>query len=706
MRTLFLLASALAAPLLYAQNNPLPFLNEPLSPASASPGAAAFTLTITGTGFVSGSVVKWNSSPRTTTFVSSSELTAAVPASDIAKAKTAVVTVFNPQPHGGTSNGVFFQVAQRESKVSLATAASYSLSGYAYPGIVCVSDLRGNGIQDLIISEYGDVAVMLGNGDGTFQPAVTYPITSGGSGASGALAIADFNKDGHPDVAVLGDNNGTLYILLGNGDGTLQPPAGYPSNTDTGAASAIAVGDFNGDGHLDVVAAVAYGSNTDLYLLVFLGKSDGTFEKPKETSYSLGLASMVAGDFNGDGMLDLALANSSGLYVLPGNGDGTFGYLPPVPYAYYGLAAADLNGDGILDLVGFGCSVVTFGQNNCPNEPVQVYTLLGNGDGTFTENGHYTVGQYTQSLLVGDFNNDGRMDIALADNALNCSTEFCNWPTAGIAVMPGKGDGTFAEPQIMAGQDSMFGMVAADFNGDGKLDVAALVGTTPSFGSDVPDTVTVNLQDSADVSPGLLSFGPALVGSSATGKVTFTNLGKTALNISQVDISGPDAPEFAITGDGCQGAPVAPSGNCTVNLSFTASADNTQSAFLTFTDNASVSQQTAALTGNGTYFETAPTAIDFGDVKVGSVSAQRTIIVTNTGTTGGNVAISVVGAQAGSFIESTTCPTTLSAGASCVVTVQFAPVRSGSQAGGVYVNAYAGGPPFSPAKVALTGTGN
>jgi len=179
--------------------NPVPLISQPLVPDATAPGGAGFTLTVNGTGFVSGSVVNWNDSARATTFVSNSQLTANILASDIATASTASVTVVNPGPGGGSSNVVFFPITQATSAISL---------------------------------NRSDVAV------GAFPD---------------SIVTADFNRDGRLDLADVNTDGSTVSVLLGNGDGTFQPDVEYP--TETGGPIYLVVGDFNGDGNADFVTA-------------------------------------------------------------------------------------------------------------------------------------------------------------------------------------------------------------------------------------------------------------------------------------------------------------------------------------------------------------------------------------------------------------------------------------------------------------------
>ena len=185
----------------------------------------------------------------------------------------------------------------------------------------------------------------------------------------------------------------------------------------------MAAADFNGDGRLDLV--VTSGSYSNQRLMIRLGNGDGTFGDPLfigTGGYNVGAPAI--GDFNGDGKLDLAVADGRSVYVLLGNGDGTFqtGVAYGTSYGGFSAAAADVNGDGKLDIITNGVSV-----------------FLGNGDGTFTNGGG--VGQRTIIVLphrnIGDFNGDGKLDLAVSS-----STE--------IELLLGNGDGTFQSPTQIA----------------------------------------------------------------------------------------------------------------------------------------------------------------------------------------------------------------------------------------------------------------
>ena len=312
------------------------------------------------------------------------------------------------------------------------------------PDAIVAGDFTGDGRTDLAVANYDDntVSVLLGNGDGTFQPQVTYAV-----GVSPrAIVAGDFNGDDRTDLAVANYGSNDVSVLLGNGNGTFQNQVTYAVGSEP---YALVAGDFTGDGHTDLAVA-NYGSN-DVSILP--GKGNGTFQN--QVTYAAGNEpeAIVAGDFTGDGRTDLAVANygSNDMSVLLGKGNGTF--QNQVTYAVGNepdaIVAGDFTGDGRTDL-----AVANYGDND-------VSILLGNGHGTFQNQVTYAVSTEPIALVTGDFNGDGRTDLAVAN--------YYDWD---VSVLLGNGDGTFQDQMTYRVGDWPEAIVAGDFNGDGRTDLA------------------------------------------------------------------------------------------------------------------------------------------------------------------------------------------------------------------------------------------
>ncbi len=270
------------------------------------------------------------------------------------------------------------------------SGTSTPLSG-VYSGQAAAADFNGDGKMDLALAGASGLGILLGNGDGTFQPIVVHSFPYSLS----SVVAADFNADGIVDLAVT--DGSAVSVLLGKGDGTFQTAVPYSTNPSGGSSEPffVVAGDFNGDGKADLAVA----DFTSATVSILLGKGDGTFQTPSRTAIPTAGTLLVTADFNGDGKLDVATSNSD---VLLGNGDGTFQAAVNYGVGSNGVVSVgDFNGDGNADLVFAG---------SAGHGPVSI--LLGNGDGTFQPLVTYPFATDNSAMMVGDFNSDGKTDIA------------------------------------------------------------------------------------------------------------------------------------------------------------------------------------------------------------------------------------------------------------------------------------------------------
>jgi Bacterial Ig-like domain (group 3)/FG-GAP-like repeat len=384
------------------------------------------------------------------------------------------------------------------------------------PLSLAAGDFNGDGKLDLVTANSGrnTVSVILNNGNETFQARTDYPAGAGPF----SVAAADFTSNGILDLAVVNTGStSTVSILLGNGsgqgNGTFQGPGHFNTGHGTNPY-AVATGDFRGIGIQDLVVA-NYATNTIGYMQ---GVGDGTFLPPVTMAVGSAPAAIVVADFNGDGKLDLAVANftSNNVSILLGNGNGTFQAAMnfAVGNGPIALAAGALEGTGMpLDLV-----VVNESDNT-------ISVLLGKGDGTFpTLKGPYATqtpaGGNPTGVVIGDFNNDGKLDLAVAD---------FQWQE--VSIFLGNGDGTFQTAVPYPAGANPSSIVVADFNGDGNLDLATT--STPSTSS--PGNLVTLLLGNGDG-----TFGaPILFG-----------VGSLAYSAVVGDFNGDGAPDIAVANGG------------------------------------------------------------------------------------------------------------------------------------------------------------
>jgi hypothetical protein len=414
--------------------------------------------------------------------------------------------------------------------------------------------------------------ILMNKGNGTFKPFVSYPLPTGPL----AVVAGDFNNDHKPDIAVAnGNGSGSITVLLNSGTGTFPTYTEYSTN---GIPYGLAVGDFNKDGNLDIVAT----NGSQNTVSVLLGNGAGTF--PTFATYTTGSGPLgvTVGDFNGDGWPDIAVADSRGgtVSILINKADGTGTFLPKVDYAAAGggaplaLESGSFRGNGVIDL-----AVAT----NSAFGGIEV--LLGNGDGTFQKAVPYDTLNNANGVVVGDFNNDGYLDLAVT--IANAGSIF-----GFVTILPGNGDGTFGSGVTLTSGALPSGIVAADFNLDGGLDLATANGTTE--GDSGSATVLLN-EPVIGLTPSSLTFKAQKVGTtSAAQMVTVSNPGATPLKITSIIMSG----DFSQTNN-CP-AKLTTGKECTINVSFTPTATGTRTGTVSIKDSALSSVQKITLTGSGT----------------------------------------------------------------------------------------------------------
>jgi uncharacterized protein (TIGR03437 family) len=342
---------------------------------------------------------------------------------------------------------------------------SGSLGNQDSPALV-VADFNHDGNADIVTANTkdGTLTLLLGDGAGNFTQAPQSPIAARNK-AVAAIATGDFNGDGNPDLAVASIL--VTEILLGDGKGGFSQGAGMPSPFNIPGAfgaggTLLAVGDFNRDGKLDLLTWSPFG-----YSSIWLGDGTGGFGRPENSPPGSDLSSIVAGDFNGDGKLDLAATNGMP-YVYLGDGTGHFsGQYQLLGGPGYGfgsaIAAGDFSGSGKADILTF----LTAGY-----APWQTWTWLWTGSTStflpFNEVMSSPPLALPTFVVTADFNGDGNVDWAGVD------------PYSGtVLVALGNGTGAFTpapgSPYLVGG--APFALGAADFNGDGKIDLAVDTGS-------------------------------------------------------------------------------------------------------------------------------------------------------------------------------------------------------------------------------------
>jgi hypothetical protein len=447
-------------------------------------------------------------------------------------------------------------VVPGQSQVTFSDPVSYTVG--TNPGGIVTADFNGDGIPDLAVANNGDpsvndlgsVSLLLGKGDGTFQPAID---ASAGPFPK-SMIVGDVNSDGKLDLLVLdtaASDTGfwPWNLLLGHGDGTfgapLQIALTYP-------LFSLVVGDFNHDQKLDIIF-----SDTNTGLQQMQGNGDGTFQPAQAVLPIEGF--IVVGDFNSDGKLDLAVGGggSTGSYqTLFGNGDGTFRTSPAQAIAG-SLFPVDLNHDGRADFV-----TETFGLFTCRGLAftayiikISVQSVITNADGTFQAGQQIAASSYDECTAtgsfvhvasIGDFDGDGKIDVLVNDSK------------QGLQLFAGRGAGAFSTTPVAVAGSFAGSPATADLNGDKLADLGAepltsttigvILNTTPGFWLGAPS-----------------SFGPLRAGGSATGTIS-VNPQNGLTNPVSLACSAPQSAGIQCS---LSSSSVAPGANSTVTVTTT-----------------------------------------------------------------------------------------------------------------------------------------
>jgi hypothetical protein len=540
------------------------------------------------------------------------------------------------------------------------------------PSAVITADFNGDGNLDLAVAGLASssVAILLGNGDGTFQNPVDY--TTGPYPES--LVTGDFNGDGWLDLAMATDNGlGSVSVLLGNGNGTFQGDVDFPAGL---LSIGLSTGDFNDDGRLDLAAADFNGGAVSVMLetyllfaptsLTFASQNLGTTSPAQNVtltdigSSSISVTSIAtAAPYAETNTCGSSLGTSASCTV-------SVTFTPTVPgTSAGGLTITDsavgspqvvtLTGSGTGAAVSLNPTSVNFGSVDVGTvSPQQSVTLTNTGNATLnitsvTTASPFTVNNHCSSTLnAGD----------------SCTIALNFAPTAG-----GTANGTL---------------------------------TIADSALNSPQTVSltgVGLAPQVTVSPTSLTFGTEVENTTSPPQtVTLTNTGTASLTIHNINIGS----NFAET-NSC-GSSVGAGDSCTFQVTFTPQGMGTRTGNLNINDNATGSPQTVSLTGTGTAIELTPGSLNWGPVKVGKSSSPKTVTLTNVGNSKISItSITITGSDPNDFTQTNTCGSSIGGGDNCTITVTFSPTANGSRSASVSVADGGGG---SPQTVALSGTGD
>ena len=563
---------------------------------------------------------------------------------------------------------------------------NFTLAANTFPGAdgLAAGDFNRDGKTDLVTSAVnGTLSILLGNGDGTFTAGPSYASIWAGY----SVHVADLDGDGNPDI-IVGDadqyglspdynTQSYVYFLLGRGDGTF---AGVPSyHASNGAPFTVA--DFNDDNKPDIATV----SGSSLYLLE--GNGDGTFTPGGTTATSVVPNAMVSADFNADSKSDLLLAAtisgpSSGtpasgeLATFLGNGNGTFGSeidSPSFGASAQVLAAAPFHGSSVLDAIVGGVATTDSLGNPATGA---LFILTGDGQGKFQSPSQIGAPLNPVSIATGDFNADGKTDLVVADGG---APYVSPTPIEGnVLVYLGNGNGTFGTPSSLNAPAFPQAVAVADINQDGKPDIVVM--SSPAPGAfPYASTIYAFLGDGAG------GFGSPIK----------TVIDQAGAGLAVADLDGDGLPDLAIssccgdtntetwtgngngTFNGPEDLPILISSK-SVQL---ADVNNDKRLDLLVSANSSIG---VALNESGSVkppptpvpalLEITPHQLSFGKIALGTTSKPKLVHIVNRKSRKLSVSVTISGESSTSAAFAVTqCAEVLPPGAECTVSVTFSP---------------------------------